>query len=269
MIYLFKPHALHASSYLLKSHATLFISCHKITGVHRFPPSVQRVEISPPMTSCSPCGAWPFDVNLCRNRRLHEENNFIWGSLCLGSQVFLPHSLLLTSPLLISEEGTIIPPLPSPSLLFLLSCFSFHREGKNKRKKTKKNSSPFSPMHPEIHLPTPVYSLAITYQPSYLHFHLKKAPYCIYILWLYQIFFSFFYCECFCAAPLILFSSLLVALMWNVCAEPIECCVYIKATLFLTIPAFVWVWLHRTERKTKKQDCHGCNAAQEKTKTKL
>lgn len=37
----------------------------------------------------------------------------------------------------------------------------------------------------------------------------------------------------------ILFSSLLVALMWNVCAEPIECCVYIKATLFLTIPAFV------------------------------
>lgn len=54
-------------------------------------------------------------------------------------------------------------------------------------------------------------------------------------------FFSFFYCECFCAAPLILFSSLLVALMWNVCAEPIECCVYIKATLFLTIPAFVGV----------------------------
>lgn len=36
----------------------------------------------------------------------------------------------------------------------------------------------------------------------------------------------------------ILFSSLLVALMWNVCAEPIECCVYIKATLFLTTPVF-------------------------------
>lgn len=35
----------------------------------------------------------------------------------------------------------------------------------------------------------------------------------------------------------ILFGRLLVALMWNVCAEPIECCVYIKATLFLTIPA--------------------------------
>lgn len=27
--------------------------------------------------------------------------------------------------------------------------------------------------------------------------------------------------------------------MWNVCAEPIECCVYIKATLFLTIPALL------------------------------
>lgn len=37
----------------------------------------------------------------------------------------------------------------------------------------------------------------------------------------------------------ILFRSLLVALMWNVCAEPIECCVYIKATLFLTTPASV------------------------------
>lgn len=43
----------------------------------------------------------------------------------------------------------------------------------------------------------------------------------------------------FLCCTLILFSSLLVALMWNVCAEPIECCVYIKATLFLTIPAFV------------------------------
>lgn len=53
-------------------------------GVHRYLCTVQRVEISPPMTSCSLCGALPFDVNLCRNRRLHEENNIIWGSLCLG-----------------------------------------------------------------------------------------------------------------------------------------------------------------------------------------
>lgn len=37
----------------------------------------------------------------------------------------------------------------------------------------------------------------------------------------------------------ILFSSLLVALMWNVCAEPIECCVYIKVTLFLITPVFI------------------------------
>lgn len=139
MIYLFKPHALHASSYLLKSHATLFISCHKITGVHRFPPSVQRVKISPPMTSCSPCGVWPFDVNLCRNRRLHEENNFIWGSLCLGSQVFLPP--LPPPPHLPSPDqwgGNHYPttPLSSPSLLFLLSCFSFTE--KEKQQKTKK-----------------------------------------------------------------------------------------------------------------------------------
>lgn len=97
-------------------------------------------------------------------------------------------------------------------------------------------------MHPEIYLPTPVYSLAITYQPSYLHFHLKKSTVLyIYIMIIPDFFFLFFYCECFCAAPLILFSSLLVALMWNVCAEPIECCVYIKATLFLTIPVFVRV----------------------------
>lgn len=48
----------------------------------------------------------------------------------------------------------------------------------------------------------------------------------------------------------ILFGSLLVALMWNVCAEPIECCVYIKATLFLTIPAFVWSEFDSTEGGT-------------------
>lgn len=158
MIYLFKPHALHASSYLLKSHATLFISCHKITGVHRFPPSVQRVEISPLMTSCSPCGAWPFDVNLCRNRRLHGENNFIWGSLCLGSQVFLPP--LPPPPHLPSPDqwgGNHYPttPLSSPSLLFLLSCFSFHREGKkqNKNKQTQLSIFTHAPRNSSSHHP--------------------------------------------------------------------------------------------------------------------
>lgn len=100
----------------------------------------------------------------------------------------------------------------------------------------KKYSSPFSPVHPESHLPTPVYStFHISVPISYLHFHLK-APYCIYIYYDYTRF--FFTVNVFVLHP-ILFGSLLVALMWNVCAEPIECCVYIKATLFLTIPACV------------------------------
>lgn len=51
-------------------------------------------------------------------------------------------------------------------------------------------------------------------------------------------FLLFFTVDVFVLHP-ILFGRLLVALMWNVCAEPIECCVYIKATLFLTTPAFV------------------------------
>lgn len=144
MIYLFKPHALHASSYLLKSHATLFISCHKITGVHRFPPSVQRVEISPPMTSCSPCGAWPFDVNLCRNRRLHEENNFIWGSLCLGSQVFLPP--LPPPPHLPSPDqwGNHYPTTPLSFSPLSSVMFLFSQRRKNTKKPQKKQLSIFT-----------------------------------------------------------------------------------------------------------------------------
>ena len=64
------------------------------------------------------------------------------------------------------------------------------------------------------------------------HSHLE-TPYCIYILWLYQIFFLLWMFLCCIPSYSVV---LLVALMWNVCAEPIECCVYIKATLFLTIP---------------------------------
>lgn len=146
MIYLFKPHALHASSYLLKSHATLFISCHKITGVHRFPPSVQRVEISPPMTSCSPCGAWPFDVNLCRNRRLHEENNFIWGSLCLGSQVFLPPLPPPPPPHLPSPDqwGNHYPTTPLSFSPLSSVMFLFSQRRKNTKKPQKKQLSIFT-----------------------------------------------------------------------------------------------------------------------------
>lgn len=117
------------------------------TGVHRHLSTVQRVESSPPMTSCSLCGALPFDVNLCRSRRLHEENNIIWGNLCMGSRGFLQPS----SPL-ISKQGTIIPPSVCHVSLFT----------------EKKYSSPFSPVHPEIHLPIPVYSYLSHISPHIL-----------------------------------------------------------------------------------------------------
>lgn len=85
---LFKPHALHASSYLLKSRATYLFPDMKNWGETDTLSTIQRVESSPPMTSCSLCGALPFDVNLCRNRKQHEENNIIRGSLFGESGVF-------------------------------------------------------------------------------------------------------------------------------------------------------------------------------------
>lgn len=133
-----------------------------------------------------------------------------WGSLCLGARAFFNPPL--------PWQGNHYP----PSVTFLFSQRSTALE--------------FSPVHLEIHLPTPVYSYLSHIRPNILSIFTLKAPYCIYIYYDYTRF--FFYCECFCAAP-VLFDSLLVALMWNVCAEPIECCVYIKATLFLTIPVFI------------------------------
>lgn len=103
----------------------------------------------------------------------------------------------------------------------------------------KKYSSLFSPVHPEIHHPIPVYSYLSHQFPYPIHFHLKST-----VLYIYYDYTRFFFTVNVFVLHPILFGSLLVALMWNVCAEPIECCVYIKATLFLTIPAFVvWVWL--------------------------
>lgn len=170
------------------------------------------------MTSCSLCGALPFDVNLFRNRRLHKGNDIIWGSLCWGGAGLL----LLPS---LSKQGTII-----PSVTFLFP-------------QRKKYSSPSSPVHIQNHLPIPVCSYLSHIPTSYLHLHLKNTPYCIYIYYDYTRFFFFLLWMFLCCTP-ILFGSLLVALMWNVCAEPIECCVYIKATLFLTIPTFmVCVWV--------------------------
>lgn len=137
-------------------------------GEHRYLSTVQRVENSPPVISCSPCGALPFDVNLCRNRRPHEENNIIWGSLCLRSWGFFWPS----SPL-ISKQGTIFSPLVCHISLFT----------------EKKYSSPFSPVHPEIHLPIPVYSYHISVLISYLHFHLNKST----VLYIYYDYTRFFF----------------------------------------------------------------------------
>lgn len=90
-----------------------------------------------------------------------------------------------------------------------------------------------------------------TYQSLYPIFTLK-APYCIYIYYDHTRF--FFTVNVFVPHP-ILFSRFSVALMWNVCAEPIECCVYIKATLFLTSPVFLvsGVWCY-PRVKNKLQD---------------
>lgn len=79
---------------------------------------VQRMESSPPMTSCSLRGALPFDVTLCRNRRQHKENNIIWGSLGLGSRGRRSNPLLSLS---VNRE-TWLPPTSC------LSWFSFHGE---------------------------------------------------------------------------------------------------------------------------------------------
>lgn len=134
-------------------------------------------ENSPLVISCSRCGALPFDVNLCRNRRLHEENNIIWGSLFLRSPGFFWPS----SPL-ISKQGTIFPP---SSVTFLFS----------QRKSTALH---FHLCTQKFIFPS-LYTL-ITYQSSYpiSIFTLIKAPYCIYIIIIPDF---FFYCECFCAAP--------------------------------------------------------------------
>lgn len=137
-------------------------TCHK----------AQTVKSSPPMTSCSLCGALCFNVNLCRNRRQHEENNIIWGSLFLGSR---ERGVSQPSPLLFSEHRTIYPRH--------VSLFT-----------EKRYSSLFSPVHPE---PTHPCILLSHQFPYPIHSHLKSTILYIYIM----IIPDFFYCECFCAAP--------------------------------------------------------------------
>lgn len=133
-------------------------------------------ESSPPMTSCSQCGALRFDVNLCRNRRQHEENDIIWGSLYSGSRV------LFFGALPSSDRWTGNHPDCQVSLF------------------TEKNkSSPFSPVHPESPC---TYSCilfsTVSHQFLYpLRFHLEST-----VLYIYYDYTRFFFTvNVFCAAP--------------------------------------------------------------------
>lgn len=186
----------------------------------------------------------PFDVTLCRNRRWHKENDIVRASPQFresGEEV--PPSPLLFSPH--RWTGRWRPPHSTPSPIMIL--FTEKKVQLSIFTCAPRNSSSRS-------------RILLSHQFAYpIHFTLK-APYCIYIMIIPDLFFFcfvFFTVDVFVLHP-ILFGSLLVALMWNVCAEPIECCVYIKATLFLTTPAFVvWVWLccQRQRRVAEKKNC--------------
>lgn len=179
MIYLFEPHALHASSYLLKSRATYLFPDMKIfwwggglIPVIRFRGLKAALQWHSVLSVVILC----FDVNLCRNRRQHKENNFIWGSLYLGSWGFPSPPL----PWSMNRE-----PLP-----LSVNVSLFHRE--------KVQLSIFTCAPKKLHLPIPVYSYLLYHISSYiLSIFTLKAPYCIYIipdffflLWMF-----------FCAAP--------------------------------------------------------------------
>lgn len=230
MIYLFEPHALHASSYLLKIPCHIFISWHeKLGGEHRHLSMVQRVRKQP--SNDILFSVWCFilltwicvEIEDCTRRTISFEAASVWGG-CGFKDPLLPWS--------VNREPF------TPPLICHISLLT-----------EKKYSSPFSPVHPEIHPPIPciLFIYHISVPISYLHFHLKST-----VLYIYYDYTNFFLLWMFLCCTPILFGSLLVALMWNVCAEPIECCVYIKATLFLTTPAFVvWVWLHETKKKVR------------------
>lgn len=189
MIYLFEPHALHASSYLLKSRATYLFPDMKIfwwgggglIPVIRFRGLKAALQWHSVLSVVILC----FDVNLCRNRRQHKENNFIWGSLYLGSWGFPSPPL----PWSMNRE-----PLP-----LSVNVSLFHRE--------KVQLSIFTCAPKKLHLPIPVYSYLLYHISSYiLSIFTLKAPYCIYIIPDF-----FFYCECFFVLHPDLFGSLLVA----------------------------------------------------------
>lgn len=192
MIYLFNLHALHASSYLLKSRATyLFPDMRNLwvvgggwglIPVIRFRGLKAALQWHSVLSVVILC----FDVNLCRNRRQHKENNFIWGSLYLGSGGF-PSPLL---PWSMNRE-----PLPPVCQRFSFS----QRKGTALHFHLCTQETPFT--HSCILLST------VSHQFLYpIYFHLKST-----VLYIYYTRFFFFYCECFFVLHPDLFGSLLVA----------------------------------------------------------
>lgn len=157
-----------------------------------------RINSSPPMTSCSPRGAFTFLMWLCveledgtrRRTSLGVCLSFRWD---LGGWE-VPPSSLLSSPLHTSAQGVkrphTLPPTP------IIYQDSFHWEKKNKVQ-----LSIFHLCTEKFIIPIP-YTLITSVCISY-PFHLKSTV--LYIYYDYTrfvfLFFSFFYCGCFCAAP--------------------------------------------------------------------
>lgn len=165
----------------------IFISCHEKLGstIPVYGSEGRKAALQRHLVLC--VVLLPFDVNLCRNRRLHEENNIIWGSLCLGESGERGGGLTLFSPY--QKTGNHYPPPlpPHPRL----SHFSKHRE------KVQLSIFTCAPRNSSSH---PCILLPITYQPPYpiSIFTLKSTVLYIYIMIIPDF---FFYCECFCAAP--------------------------------------------------------------------
>lgn len=135
----------------------IFISCHEKLGytIPVYGSEGRKAALQRHLVLC--VVLLPFDVNLCRNRRLHEENNIIWGSLCLGESGERGGWFNPLLPLSENREPLSPPPLPPHPRL---SHFSKNTE--------KKYSSPFSPVHPKTHLPIPVYSYLSHISPHIL-----------------------------------------------------------------------------------------------------
>lgn len=165
MIYLFKPHALHASSYLLKSRATYLFPDMKHWGntdtclqFRWWKAALQWHLVL--------CVVLYSSMWLCVEI-LHKENSIIGGSLCLGNWGFLYPPLLWS----VNRE----PLFPR------LSRFSFHRE------KVQLSIFTCAPRNSSSH-PCILFIYHISVPISYLHFHLKST-----VLYIYYDYTRFFF----------------------------------------------------------------------------